>query len=80
LVATLPFPASSWLLTSTLSCLFPSTIHFTLKMEATRSSKMLVSYPNSMWCHYPEDMNFSPLSYLTNWKIVYNEHLKEMSS
>jgi len=31
-------------------------IHFTLKMEATRSSKMLVSYYNTTQLYNPEDL------------------------
>jgi len=33
----------------------PSTIHFTLKMEAARPSKTLVSCHITTWCHNPED-------------------------
>jgi len=36
---------------------FPSTIHFTLKMEAARSSETLVSYCNTTQHHNPEDLD-----------------------
>jgi hypothetical protein len=32
-----------------------STMYFTLKMEAARSFKTLVSYNITIWCHNPED-------------------------
>jgi len=60
--AVLPsFSACYWVLNSTLSytcaCIyapFPANL-FTLKMEAARSSKMLLSYHNTMQHHNPED-------------------------
>jgi hypothetical protein len=62
LAARLPFPASYWLLDSTIPytpclylCPFPSAIQFTLKMEAARSSEMLVSYHITTWHHNTED-------------------------
>jgi hypothetical protein len=33
--------------------------NFTLKMGATRSSKMLVSYCNTIWCHNAEHFNLN---------------------
>jgi hypothetical protein len=33
--------------------------HFTLKMEASRSFKNLVSYYYTTWSHNPEDLNMN---------------------
>jgi hypothetical protein len=33
----------------------------TLKMEAMWPTKTLVSYPNTTWCHNPEDLESSLL-------------------
>jgi hypothetical protein len=64
MVARPPLPASCWLLDSAplllsrpLYALLPSAIHFTLKMEAARSSKKLVSYHKITQHHNPEDFN-----------------------
>jgi hypothetical protein len=35
--------------------LYPSSIHFTLKMEAALSTETLVSYHITTQCHKPED-------------------------
>jgi hypothetical protein len=66
LLVSLSFPASYWLLDCASSyipclflCSFPSTIHFTLKMEAARSSEMSVSYCNTTWHHIPEDLDLN---------------------
>jgi hypothetical protein len=37
--------------------LFPTASHFTLKMEAAWSFKMLVSYHNTTWHQNPEEIN-----------------------
>jgi hypothetical protein len=37
----------------------PSTIHFSLKMEAARSSRMSVSYHNTTWQQNPEDLDLN---------------------
>jgi len=38
-------------------CPFPSPTHFNLKMEAARTSEMLVPYHITTWHHNPEDHN-----------------------
>jgi len=48
-------------------CPLPSTIHFTLKMEAAWPSKTLESYHIITWCHNPEDDNLN---------LYYHENLK----
>jgi hypothetical protein len=51
-------PHSYWL-TCTSTPPTPSTTHFTLKMEAARSSETLVSYHSTTWSHNPEDLNLN---------------------
>jgi len=46
---------------------FPSVIHFTLKMEAVRSSKVLVSYCDTTLHHSLEDLNLN---------VYHHENLK----
>jgi len=38
---------------------FPITSHFTLKMEAARTSETLVPYHNNTWCLNPEDLGIN---------------------
>jgi len=61
-----PFPSSYWLPDSApsyTSCLYlhplPTAIHVTLKTEAARLSKTLVSYCNVTYHHNPEDLNMN---------------------
>jgi hypothetical protein len=38
---------------------FPSMIHFILKVKTVQSSKTMVSYHITTWCHSPEDHNLN---------------------
>jgi hypothetical protein len=44
--------------------------HFTLKMEAARSSEILASYCNTTWHHNPEDLDLN-LHHFGNLKLAY---------
>jgi len=70
--ATLPHFLLAAKLCSLLLSLYPSTIHFTLKMETARSSKTMVSYHNTTWCHNPEnlDLNFHCHENLKSWMMI----------
>jgi len=43
----------------------PGTMHFTLKMEATRSLKMVVSYHNTTLHHNPEDHDLNEFNLIS---------------
>jgi hypothetical protein len=53
-------PSHVWLIgTIRIHAIYPSTFHFTLKMEAARSSKTLVSYHNTTRRHNSEDLDLN---------------------
>jgi len=57
-----PLPTGCWtvpllILHAHIYAAFSSVIHLTLKMEAARSSEMLVLYHNTIWEQNPEHLN-----------------------